>query len=202
VKDFLDALGSPLGIIVWDEIAQNKYKMIKEECRRVAVPGVGVSYRQMQYILCLYAMAEDPATEPPLEDKENREQVLLEYKTAICAAQIQALWRGKIGRRLLGVTNVASGKSDADRKSDAFKKRFANMMSNPAKVGVLSLPKPAAAVPSAASVGVLGVGPASPEMATDPPPSADVAASGAAEVRNVFRERAAQRMAAKQARGS
>merc|ERR1712093_273609 len=54
LRYFLDQLGSPLGIVVWDSEGMHKYKKIQEEVRRQVVPGIGIHYRRMQYVLCLY----------------------------------------------------------------------------------------------------------------------------------------------------
>ena len=76
LRDFLTKLGAPLGIVLWDARGMTKYETIKDEVRRMSTPGLGISYRRMQYILCIHAMAEDPACEMPLDEYEKRQTEL------------------------------------------------------------------------------------------------------------------------------
>merc|ERR1712146_184202 len=185
---------------------------------------MGISYRAMQYILCLYAMKEDPACDMPAEEKFFREEEIKKVRTEKAAATLQAIYRGQKFRRLLGV-NKGAAKSEAESQAASFKKRFVGLMNNPGAMGtppkkapgavavptmaVASANPPRPAVPAALAV------PAAPTTVAgssavgvpmgSPPPAAtgdttQQQAAATAEVRNVFRERAAQRAAAKAAK--
>lgn len=214
IRDFLDALGSPLGVVVWDKKGIAKYKLVKEECRRVELVGSGVSYRQMQYILALQAMSEDPACDMPVEEKEERDAHLNKIKLEKAAAIMQALYRGGKGRAALGVDKGAQ-KSQSELQANAFKKRFATMMNNPGAVpappkgGAMAIMPPSggsqaqpASLPAAASAGV-GIpmqaqGGHAQSQSTN---ATEQIAADTNAVKNVFRERAAQRAMAKASKG-
>merc|ERR1719409_1724285 len=110
---------------------------------------------------------------------------------------MQAIYRGKKGRQALGVTKGVA-KSESEEKADAFKKKFANLMSNPGKQ--LSVPKgppPGAAAgpgvqPNAPSAAAGAIVPAGDAGAPTAAAAGDAAtaqqqAEATAEVRNVFR---------------
>lgn len=224
LKEFLEALGAPLGVVVWDYRGDNKFKMIREEVRRVEVPNVGISYRQMQYILCVHAMSEDPACDMPVEEKVMREEFLTELATERAASLIQAIYRGKKGRRALGVATPRASGNAAESQAAAFKKRFVGLMNDPNKMQQRQTQAIAGKPPSTLAIAGMPQGatghppqPGAANSAGVPPmqqggsPSAAVgqkglhAGSGAtpaeedatSEVRNVFRERAKARAAAK-----
>lgn len=214
LRDFLTKLGAPLGIVLWDARGMTKYETIKDEVRRMSTPGLGISYRRMQYILCIHAMAEDPACEMPLDEYEKRQTELDAVARMRCANLLQAAYRGRRGRSALGVVGVA--KSEKEEKADAFKKRFANMMNSPSKA--LSPPKRQASLPAPVSSPSPAPGSPSPVPASpapmaslspgvtpnapsaSPTPATNNQAAATAEVRNVFRERAMARAAAKSAK--
>jgi hypothetical protein len=217
LREFLDALGSPLGIVLWDKKGTEKYKKIKEEIRRVEVPGVGASYRAVQYILCLHAMAEDPACDMPVEEKVERQELLHKMVLEQSASKLQAIYRGVKGRKNLGVTKGAA-KSESEMKAASFKKRFVGLMNNP---GAMTAPKvpakamvPAITASATTSASPLAAGqpgngaalstamavPQGIGVPPNSPPTAGTEAATAAAVdatKNIFKERAAQRAAAK-----
>jgi len=204
-REFLERLGAPLGIVVWDSEGTKKYKTIKEEVRLFSTPGMGISYRRMQYVLCLHAMNIDPACEMPLDEHEAREEAMFKIAQERAAAMLQGAWRGKQGRAKLGVTKGVS-KSDKDQKADSFKKKFADLMKNPQAMKSLPPPPGAAAPPPAGApppptAAAKAAPAAAPATGLSPgiQPTADDT-SKTAEVKNVFRERAAQRKAARDAK--
>merc|ERR1712046_51027 len=89
-------------------------------------------------------MGADVACEMPLDELEKREEALLEVTKERAVAMFQAMWRGKKGRKNLGVEKKASV-SEKEAKAQSFKKKFANLMSNPSQVssqGQKALPPP------------------------------------------------------------
>lgn len=213
LRDFMTDLGAPLGIVVWDKEGTKKYKHIQEEVRRKAVPGKGISYRHMQYILCSSSMDADVKCELPLEEKEARQDEKDKLELERAATVIQTLYKGKKARAALGVTTGAA-KSEAEQKAGDFKKKFANLMNNPNK---MKLTSPAAAPVSVAQAQPAaqnanqvsipnGVGAGVSPIQDAPPPSTSQPSKDAAEatdeVRNVFKERAAARAAARAKKGS
>jgi len=208
LREFLSKLGAPLGVVLWDVKGMAKYKQIQQEVRRGRSRGQGISYRKMQYIVCQYAMSVDPACDMPLEDKEARTAELLLIRKERCANMLQAAYRGKLGRKALGV-EVGPQKSESEMQAGAFKKKFADMMSNPKQVltAPAILPAAAAAPSGEASAGAMvpTAGPAQSGPGVQPNGGAAVTESQAndtAQVRNVFRERAAARAAASKSKGN
>merc|ERR1711988_1907782 len=142
---------------------------------------------------------------------EETKQVMRER----CALMLQSAFRGKKGRANLGVV-AAPQKSEAEMKANSFKKKFVDLMNNPQRQLVAPAPVPPIAANTAASSGAspapvmtaassavvpavtpgarAGAGPGIQPNGTQP---TDSQADETAKVRNVFRERAAQRAAAK-----
>jgi len=200
-REFLTKLGAPLGVVLWDVAGVCKFKTIQDEVRRLATPGLGISYRKMQYILCIHAMSKDINCEMPLDEYEAREDALINISKTRCASMLTAAFKGKQGRKNLGVVE-GQAKSADEEKADSFKKRFANLMSNPAKsLSPVKSPTPSAAMSVTSPTQVVATI-ASPGVQPTSPPVSDGEAAATAEVRNVFRERAAQRAAAKAAKPS
>merc|ERR1711871_1776989 len=154
---------------------------IQAEVRRHQTPGLGISYRKFQYILCLHAMSIDPACDMPLEEKEARAAEESELRRTRCALLLQAAWAGQKGRKELGVENVGSGMSPEEEKAASFKKKFADLMNNP-NTKLTAPATLAVAAPAAA------------------PAASAAQAQDVNETRNVFLEKARQRVAAQQAR--
>lgn len=195
-REFLTRLGAPLGVVLWDVAGVCKFKTIQDEVRRLATPGLGISYRKMQYILCIHAMSKDPACEMPLDEFEAREDALVSIAKTRCAAMLTAAYKGKRARKNLGVVE-GQGKTAEEEKADSFKKRFANLMSNPAKsLSPVRSPTPPTAMSVTSPTQVVATI-NSPGVQPTSPPLSNGEAAATAEVRNVFRERAAQRAAAK-----
>jgi len=196
LREFLDSLGAPLGVVIWDEEGNKKYKTLREEVRRHAAPGVGIGYRKLQYILCIAAMAVDPACAMPLEEQEARDDEMKELQKKKAAIVLQSTYRGLKGRSALGVTKGPS-KSESEQKAQSFKKKFAEMMKNPAANSTQkALPPPSAPKAPVAAA------PVSTDLGPGVQPSTDNKdEAAAAEVRNVFRERAAARAKAREAKG-
>merc|ERR1711988_1439223 len=125
---------------------------------------------------------------------EETKQVMRER----CALMLQSAFRGKKGRANLGVV-AAPQKSEAEMKANSFKKKFVDLMNNPQRQLVAPAPVPMTAASSAVVPAVTpgaraGAGPGIQPNGTQP---TDSQADETAKVRNVFRERAAQRAAAK-----
>ena len=124
------------------------------------------------------------------------------------------MWKGRLKRRKMGITNVGQ-KSEAEKKAAVFKNRFMSLLQDPSAHLAsprANVPGPNPLVPNtgeianittnplvsprapAAPVPTMGPGPTSPHTAQASSP--DIS-----EVRNVFRERAAKRKEAREARG-
>jgi voltage-dependent calcium channel L type alpha-1S len=199
LRNFLNDLGAPLGIVVWDSEGTKKYKEIREQVRQLQTPGMGVEYRQMQQILCDVTMGPHMM---PYEEKVKREEFLNELALKRAAIVIQAMYKGKKSRAALGVKKGAAV-SEADAKAKDFKKRFMTMLANP------SAAKPIAPPPAAGGASLEpGVAPTSPAAAAAAAAAAPAAPAAGASmeaevdgVRNIFKERAAQRAAARASKG-
>jgi len=203
LREFMDALGAPLGVVVWDAVGNAKFKQVREEVRKSAQPGLGIGYRKLQYILCIAAMHEDPACSMPLDEQEDRDAEMLELRQQRSAMVLQAIYRGKKGRLNLGVTKGAT-KSESEQKAASFKKKFVDLMANPSRVAPpKALPAPGPPRPPPAPAGKDLGEDLGPGVQPNVPPAANpVDAEATAEVRNVFRERAAQRAAAAESKAN
>ena len=197
VRNFLNDLGAPLGIVVWDAEGTKKYKDIREQVRMLSDPAQGISYRKMQQILCDVTLG---AHMMPYEEKVKRQEILDDLALKRAAIVIQAMYKGKKSRAALGVKKGAAT-SEADAKAKDFKKRFMTMLGNPSSVKAIAPPPPAAGASLAP-----GVTPTAPAAAAPAPaPAAPAGGSMEAEVdgvRNIFKERAAQRAAARASKGA
>lgn len=198
LRNFLSDLGAPLGIVVWDSQGIQKYKLIKEEVRTEQTAGLGIGYRKMQQILVKVALG---IAMMPYEDKTIREEYLDDLQTKRSAIVIQAMYKGKKTRQSLGVKRGAAT-SEADSKAKDFKKRFMNMLANPAAVKPAAPPAAAALSPAPSPAPAAAVGVAMAPVAA--PAVVGVGGSMEAEVgevRNIFKQRAAERAKAKASKG-
>lgn len=193
LREFLMSLGAPLGIVVWDSEGLSKYKKIREEVRSSASGIDGITYRKMQDILCKESMGVHMM---PYEEQVKRQEMLDDLALRRAAIVIQAMYKGKKSRSNLGIKRGAAT-SEADSKAKDFKKRFMTMLANPAAAKSIAAPPPAAGAPAAQVSLAPGV---APTPAAAPPPPAPAQDEEVAAVRNVFRERAAQRAAASAAK--
>merc|ERR1711865_378078 len=190
LRNFLSDLGAPLGIVVWDSEGNKKFKTIREEVREQASGIDGITYRKMQEILCKVTMGVHMM---PYEDQVKRQEMLDDLALRRAAIVIQAMYKGKKSRSNLGIKRGAAT-SEADSKAKDFKKRFMTMLANPAAAKSIAAPPPAAGAPQASLAP--GIAP-TPAAAPAPAPAQN---DEVAAVRNVFRERAAQRAAASAAK--
>ena len=116
------------------------------------------------------------------------------------------MWKGRAKRRKMGITNVGQ-KSEAEKKAAVFKNRFMSLLQDPDAHLVsprANVPGPNPLVPNTGEIANITTNPlVSPRAPAGPVPTMGPGPSSPdiSEVRNVFRERAAKRKEAREARG-
>jgi len=127
LQPFLQALGYPLGVPVWDKAGKDRYRLILHECRKKTKDGGGIGYKDLLLLLCAYALKWD-AGELPYSDEMGRKNEMAKIQEQVAVSMLQSAYRGKQKRAVLGVVK-APQKSVEELQATQFRNKFLNRLS-------------------------------------------------------------------------
>jgi len=225
---FLEALGFPLGISVWNSEARDRYRLIQHEARaKLNKAKGGILYKDMLMILTAHALKWNDG-QLPYDQYMEKKKTIVTLREEVSAKMLQAAYRGKKKREALGI-KVAPVKSANERQAASFKAKFLQNLTSPGSAPTRADPmannvsRGTAQPRPVQEIQMQTFGPGSPRQSmsnqtyTSPasptsnpmyaspasPTSQNTAAAAVeiTEVRNLFLERASKRKKAKELKG-